>query len=458
MGKQGETRGQAGRSLVLGKAPPLLHVANLPIEKRNLQILVNPKRLRSQVDDLVGLAQRGLHLIGRLPLLNARGFGGGLILRGGLRRSCTLRLRRLLAALICRWLLCALVRTLLLSASLVVIADRQQLSDRVFYLARTRRCQSSLRKLEDNIRFVISRRIRLIARIARHDADGDRVFAQIHFDLRRINFISRGEQMRGLLLAKPFHAETDALRQHGIRRMHRSILILGRKHALVGVRHTQDSAFLNGQQSPFINDGIAARIRPHLHELVLRRELFFKGRSLRCDERNYKHCSDDCENRNEGTSFLCHDHILRAHWNSPGRSVTAIENSDERSATAMICSREVLRLRKCSKKKISFTWQKGAPVPALLFDSIVQLALLRAARARSFLLDLRFGLIGLLLLLLQGCRSGGIRLRRWYCASLRGRIRRRRHTARPLLLCQFPHAVGDVLLEVVVHFLEVIHF
>ena len=97
-------------------------------------------------------------------------------------------------------------------------------------------------------------------------------------------------------------------------------------------------------------------------------------------------------------------------------------------------------------------------MPALLFDSIVQLGLLRAARARSFLLDLRFGLIGLLLLLLQGCRSGGIRLRRRNGSCLRGCIRRRRHTARPLLLRQFTHAVSNVLLEVVVHFLEVIHF
>src|SRR5271165_3980668 len=100
--------------------------------------------------------------------------------------------------------------------------------------------------------------------------------------------------------------------------------------------------------------------------------------------------------------------------------------------------------------------RRGRRSPILIPSCLL---LLRSAsrRCRSLCLHLRFGLVGLLLLVLQGLSHGGIRRRRRHIRRCRPRIRRRRHAVRTLLLRHFAHAGGDGLLEVVVHFLEVIH-
>src|SRR5580704_5304715 len=85
--------------------------------------------------------------------------------------------------------------------------------------------------------------------------------------------------------------------------------------------------------------------------------------------------------------------------------------------------------------------------------------LLRTSRRRSgFLFDLSLGLVGRLLLVLQGLGCAGIGLRRWHIRRRRTRIRSCRHPARTLLLGQLTHTGGELFLEVVVHLLQVVDF
>src|SRR5579862_7789010 len=101
-----------------------LNVGNFPVHERHFQIFVNPDLLRAEIDDLIRLAESSLHLIGSLPLLNR------------------LRLGLLL---------------------LRIVADGQQLADRVLDISCARFGERSLRKLENHIRFVVRRRIGLVA-------------------------------------------------------------------------------------------------------------------------------------------------------------------------------------------------------------------------------------------------------------------------------------------------------
>src|ERR1019366_3576395 len=81
-----------------------------------------------------------------------------------------------------------------------------------------------------------------------------------------------------------------------------------------------------------------------------------------------------------------------------------------------------------------------------------------AGRSRGFLLDLRVGLVGRLLLVLQSFFRSGIRRRRRYIRRLRARIWRFRNATRTLLLRQFAHAGIELFREVVLHLLQVVHF
>src|SRR5208282_1999492 len=79
-------------------------------------------------------------------------------------------------------------------------------------------------------------------------------------------------------------------------------------------------------------------------------------------------------------------------------------------------------------------------------------------RSRGFLLDLRVGLVGRLLLVLQSFFRSGIRRWRRYIRRLRARIWRFRNTTRALLLRQFAQAGIELFRKVVLHLLQVVHF
>src|SRR5258708_13353128 len=52
-----------------------MDIRQLPVQKSHLQILVYKNLLRAKIDDLVRLAERGFHLIGRFPFFNLLGLG-----------------------------------------------------------------------------------------------------------------------------------------------------------------------------------------------------------------------------------------------------------------------------------------------------------------------------------------------------------------------------------------------
>src|SRR6202034_3364832 len=72
------------------------------------------------------------------------------------------------------------------------------------------------------------------------------------------------------------------------RSVNRSSFILVGKNILVAVRHCQDSALLDRQQSAFLHHGISARIRSHLDQLVLRGQLLLQRNRLRVGQRHRK--------------------------------------------------------------------------------------------------------------------------------------------------------------------------
>src|ERR1700677_3511 len=81
-----------------------------------------------------------------------------------------------------------------------------------------------------------------------------------------------------------------------------------------------------------------------------------------------------------------------------------------------------------------------------------------APRSRRLLLDLRFGLIGRLLLVLQRFFRRRIGRRRRYIGRSRAGVGRLGHTVGALFFCQFAQAVVELLREVVLHLLQIIHF
>src|SRR5208282_870706 len=107
--------------------------------------------------------------------------------------------------------------------------------------------------------------------------------------------------------------------------------------------------------------------------------------------------------------------------------------------------------------------ERRHPTPPLLDGSMIgETAVLQASvlepRSRGFLLDLRVGLVGRLLLVLQSFFRSGIRRRRRYIRRLRARIWRFRNATRTLLLRQFAQAGIELFREVVLHLLQVVHF
>src|SRR5579864_2067366 len=90
---------------------------------------------------------------------------------------------------------------------------------------------------------------------------------------------------------------------------------------------------------------------------------------------------------------------------------------------------------------------------------IEPLALLRTTPGRcSLLLDLRLCLVCSLLLILQGLGRRIVRGRRRHIRCSSAGVRRRRNSAGALLLGQLAQPTIELFLEVVVHFLQVIHF
>src|SRR5208283_101473 len=128
------------------RALPSLYVRNFPVQESHFQILVHINLFGPEIHFLVGLAHGCFDLIRSHSLLDARRFG---------RR----RLRRwlLLLTLILTGLLTTLlIPALLLAAALVLLrvlaADRQHLSDGIFYPTGSCARQGSFRKLEHDIR------------------------------------------------------------------------------------------------------------------------------------------------------------------------------------------------------------------------------------------------------------------------------------------------------------------
>src|ERR1700721_516335 len=108
----------------------LLDIRDFAIHKRHFQVFIDIELFRSEIYDLVRFAERGLHLIGGLPLLNRLGFSLLRRWRGLLILSLTLRH------------LSTLLR-------LGVVADSEQLPDCVLYVARACLGQSSFGEVED---------------------------------------------------------------------------------------------------------------------------------------------------------------------------------------------------------------------------------------------------------------------------------------------------------------------
>src|ERR1700685_4345388 len=129
--------------------PALLHVRNFAVHERDFHIFVDVELLGAQVHNLVRLTQGGRHLVGTHPLFDGLRLGGWLlILTAPLAATC------LLLSLL------SLILTALLPLILLrIVADGEQLADRVFNATRIRICQRALGKLEYHLRFVVSRRI-----------------------------------------------------------------------------------------------------------------------------------------------------------------------------------------------------------------------------------------------------------------------------------------------------------
>src|SRR6202046_5797206 len=103
-------------------------------------------------------------------------------------------------------------------------------------------------------------------------------------------------------------------------------------------------------------------------------------------------------------------------------------------------------------------WVPTLPSSRLVNSIPLQASVLQASPSRSLLFNLGLGLVGLLLLILQSLRRRIIRFRSRYIRSRGCGIRRLRNPARSLLFDQFAQATGELLLEMVVHFLQVVHF
>src|SRR5271166_2368045 len=100
----------------------------------------------------------------------------------------------------------------------------------------------------------------------------------------------------------------------------------------------------------------------------------------------------------------------------------------------------------------------GTPPIPPTFCGLAAADLLRAAARRGrFLLDVRFGLVGRFILILQGFARGLVRWRRWHVRRGRAGIRSLRQPSGSLLRGQFLHPGIQLLLEVVVHLLQVVH-
>ena len=97
-----------------------LHVGNFAVYKRDLEVLVDKDLLGAKIDDLVGVPERGFHLIGGLPFFYLLRLGRGrLLLRLSLSRtlSCTLVAALLVVALL-------IASTLIAGLLRIVSADR----------------------------------------------------------------------------------------------------------------------------------------------------------------------------------------------------------------------------------------------------------------------------------------------------------------------------------------------
>src|ERR1700678_3270338 len=251
--------------------------------------------------------------------------------------------------------------------------------------------------------------------------------------------------MRRLLFAEFPHDGFPPHQRQIVRPFDRAIFVFAGENVLVAIWHSENPALLNRQQRALFHHGISARIRSDLCQLVLRGELFLQRGRLSPRRRN-----------RHGKKYNPRDHSAEFLWHR--KSSSSVLQSIERMKRSEISAESKQGERKTACLN---TTEGSAGFRRSLVDVELrtnQLLRTTPARVRSLLLNLRLGLISLLLLILESLRHGRIRWRRRHSPSLSPGIRRRRHTVRPLFLRQFAHAVGDVLLEVVVHLLQIIHF
>src|ERR1700722_20393650 len=241
----------------------LLHVRDFAVHERHLHVLVDVELLAAEIDFLVGLTQSRFYLIRSHSLFYACWFSRR---RGGF---CWRRLLLVAASL----LLSALVSALLLITLrlLVIGADGKQLPNRIFHRACAGVGERPGGKLERDVGFVVSRRIGLVASVASHDAHRDRILADIHVNLGRINFVAHFEELRAGLVAGGVRLVRALMRQSAkllsevgslarsrrLRggRMDRSVLKCRGRPDRTLVRKARNSALLNAQQRALVDNG-----------------------------------------------------------------------------------------------------------------------------------------------------------------------------------------------------------
>jgi len=164
----------------------LLHIHNFAVHERHFDVFVDVQLLGSEIDDLVGLADGGYHLVGCLSLLDLLRWRGCLLRLSSTCLVVSLLVIALLSVALLVVAIAALLSVALISAGAVV--EVQKAADGVFDLGGTRIGQRSFWKLEDDFGFVEGCRTDVVAGIAGDEAKDDLVFRHVDHDSGGIHF------------------------------------------------------------------------------------------------------------------------------------------------------------------------------------------------------------------------------------------------------------------------------
>src|ERR1700722_5167061 len=139
----------------------LLHVGNFSVQERDLDVFINVNQLGSEIDDLVGIAERGFYLVRGLSFFYLLRFLWGLLLRLS-SASVALVVVLLVVAIpisisvLSVVLIAALVLILILAVLLgiVSVVDGQDLTDGVDDLRDSGALQAPFGELENDFGFI----------------------------------------------------------------------------------------------------------------------------------------------------------------------------------------------------------------------------------------------------------------------------------------------------------------